>query len=38
MEENLGRPIAVCRPGGLAEFDEAAAARLTLSYGLALEG
>jgi len=37
MEENLGQPIAVCRPGGLAEFDEAAAARLTLSYGLALE-
>jgi len=38
MEENLGRPIAVCRPTGLAEFDAAAAARLTLSYGLALEG
>ncbi|HKT84399.1 MAG TPA: type IV pilus assembly protein PilM [Solirubrobacterales bacterium] len=37
MEENLGRPIAICRPHGLASFDEAAAARLTLSYGLALE-
>jgi type IV pilus assembly protein PilM len=38
MEENLGRAIAISRPGGLAGFDDAAAARLTLSYGLALEG
>lgn len=38
MEENLGRSIVVCRPSGLADFDEAAAARLTLSYGLALDG
>lgn len=37
MEENLGRPIAISRPGGLAGFEDAAAARLTLSYGLALE-
>ncbi len=38
MEENLGVAIAVARPAGLAGYDEAAAARLTLSYGLALEG
>ena len=30
-------PIAVARPAALAGFDEAAAARLTLPYGLALE-
>jgi type IV pilus assembly protein PilM len=37
MEERLGATIAVSRPAGLAGFDDAAAARLTLSYGLALE-
>jgi type IV pilus assembly protein PilM len=37
MEERLGAAIAVSRPAGLAGFDDAAAARLTLSYGLALE-
>ncbi|HWJ43574.1 MAG TPA: type IV pilus assembly protein PilM [Solirubrobacterales bacterium] len=38
MEERLGTPIQVARPSALAGFDDAAAARLTLSYGLALEG
>jgi type IV pilus assembly protein PilM len=38
MEENLGTAIAVSRPTGLAGFDDSAAARLTLSYGLALDG
>jgi len=37
MEEGLGSPIAVARPNGLAGVEDAAAARLTLSYGLALE-
>lgn len=37
MEESLARPIAVSRPSGLAGFEDATAARLTLSYGLALE-
>lgn len=38
MEEGLGLPIAVSRPPALAEHGEDAAARLTLPYGLALEG
>jgi type IV pilus assembly protein PilM len=37
MEEGLGAAIVVARPGGLQGFDDPAAARLTLSYGLALE-
>jgi type IV pilus assembly protein PilM len=37
MEAQLGTTIAVSRPAGLAGFEDAAAARLTLSYGLALE-
>jgi len=37
MEANLSLPIAVSRPAALGELDEAAAARLTLPYGLALE-
>ena len=37
MEDGLGAAIAVSRPAGLEGFDDAAAARLTLSYGLALE-
>ena len=37
MEESLGRPIHVARPTALAGFGDEAAARLTLSYGLALE-
>lgn len=38
MEERLGMPIQVARPAGLLGYDDASAARLTLSYGLALEG
>ncbi len=37
MEEGLGLPIAASRPPALASHEEAAAARLTLPYGLALE-
>lgn len=37
MEERLALPIQIARPPALAGFDDAAAARLTLSYGLALE-
>lgn len=37
MEEGIGVPIAVSRPAALAGYEEAAAARLTLPYGLALE-
>jgi len=37
MESNLGLPIAVSRPAALGDFDDVAAARLTLPYGLALE-
>jgi type IV pilus assembly protein PilM len=37
MESGLGLPIAAPRPVALASFEEAAAARLTLPYGLALE-
>ena len=38
MEAGLGVPISVARPPALDGFDEVAAARLTLPYGLALEG
>jgi type IV pilus assembly protein PilM len=37
MEDGLGAAIVVSRPTGLASFEDGAAARLTLSYGLALE-
>lgn len=37
MEERLGMPIQVVRPAALLGYDDASAARLTLSYGLALE-
>ncbi len=37
MEGNLGTAIVVARPAALSGFEEDAAARLTLSYGLALE-
>lgn len=37
MEELLGLPIGTARPPALSGFDEGAAARLTLPYGLALE-
>ncbi|HEX9966403.1 MAG TPA: type IV pilus assembly protein PilM, partial [Solirubrobacterales bacterium] len=35
--EGLGLPISVARPPALAAMEDAAAARLTLPYGLALE-
>ena len=37
MEEGLGTPIEVARPAALSALGNEAAARLTLSYGLALE-
>jgi len=37
MEEGLGAPIQVARPAALAALGDETAARLTLSYGLALE-
>jgi type IV pilus assembly protein PilM len=37
MEASLSLPISVPRPAALAGFDEPAAARLTLPFGLALE-
>lgn len=38
MEEGLGLPIGVTRPPALGTYGEDVAARLTLPYGLALEG
>jgi len=38
MESGLGLPISVARPPALSGYDETMAARLTLPYGLALEG
>ena len=37
LQHELGYPFAVGRPPALGHLDDAAAARLTLSYGLALE-
>jgi type IV pilus assembly protein PilM len=37
MEAGLGMQVAVSRPAALDGFDQAAAARLTLPFGLALE-
>jgi type IV pilus assembly protein PilM len=37
LQRDLGHPFAIGRPSALAQLDDAAAARLTLSYGLALE-
>lgn len=37
MEERLGMPVLVVRPPALLGYDDQSAARLTLSYGLALE-
>ena len=37
LQRELGHPFTVARPGALGHLDEAAAARFTLSYGLALE-
>jgi type IV pilus assembly protein PilM len=38
LQRDLGHPFSVGRPTALAALDDAAAARLTLSFGLALEG
>jgi Tfp pilus assembly PilM family ATPase len=38
MESGLGLTIVSARPPALSGFDEGSAARLTLPYGLALEG
>lgn len=38
LQRDLGHPFAVGRPSALASLDDDAAARLTLPYGLALEG
>jgi type IV pilus assembly protein PilM len=38
MQSVIGLPFAIGRPHALAGYDDASAARLTLSYGLALEG
>ena len=37
LQGDLGHPFSVGRPAALASLDDATAARLTLSYGLALE-
>ena len=37
LERELGQPFRVARPPALSHLDDASAARLTLSYGLALE-
>jgi type IV pilus assembly protein PilM len=37
MEARLGLPISAARPAALGSFDESAAARLTVPFGLALE-
>lgn len=37
LQRELGRPLTLARPTALDHLDQAAAARLTLSYGLALE-
>jgi type IV pilus assembly protein PilM len=38
MRGGFGLPISVARPAALAGYDDAVAARLTLPYGIALEG
>lgn len=38
LQQELGHSFEVRRPAALAGLDDASAARLTLSYGLALEG
>jgi len=37
LERELGQPFRAARPAALSHLDDASAARLTLSYGLALE-
>ncbi len=38
LQRSIGQPFTVARPTGLGHLDAALSARLTLSYGLALEG
>jgi type IV pilus assembly protein PilM len=38
MRGGFGLPISVARPAALSGYDDAVAARLTLPYGIALEG
>ena len=38
LQDGLGRPIEVRTPSALSHLDDEDAARLTISYGLALEG
>jgi type IV pilus assembly protein PilM len=37
LQRDLGHPFTIARPAALAHLDELSAARLTLSFGLALE-
>jgi type IV pilus assembly protein PilM len=37
LQAGLGQPFSVARPSALAQLDDPSAARLTVSYGLALE-
>ena len=37
LQSGLGQPFSVARPSALAQLDDPSAARLTVSYGLALE-
>lgn len=37
LQRDVGLPFTIARPGPLAHLDEISAARLTLSYGLALD-
>ena len=37
LQTGLGQPFSIVRPNALSGLDDAAAARLTVSYGLALE-
>lgn len=37
LERELGQRFEIARPAALSQFDDAAAARLTLPYGLAIE-
>ena len=37
LQSGLGQPFSIARPSALSELGDAAAARLTVSYGLALE-
>jgi type IV pilus assembly protein PilM len=37
LQAGLGQPFSVSRPSALAQLDDTSAARLTVSYGLALE-